>query len=201
MFVFLSCLILGGASAAPVVQNPSFEADRYTVYPGTAAANGKVITGWDYTGNAGVNPTWKDPQAQKGPDSPFYDNAAIPDGKQVALIQGPGSLSQIISGFEQGKRYVVTFRENARVQRQGTQWPRVRVTLGSEVVVSAHDVTPVATQKSFDAPFYRVESAPFIAPASGDFRLVIETIQESRTTTVLLDAVEIREVAPADAER
>ena len=93
----------------------------------------------------------------------------------------------------------MTFRENGRIQRQGTQWPRVQVALGGEVIVSAHDVAPIARKDAFDVPFYRVESAVFTAPNGGDFELVIETVQESRTTTILLDAVEIREVAEGDA--
>lgn len=194
MIACLSCLLAGVASAAPLLQNASFEADRYSVWPGTAAGNGKTITGWSYSGNAGVNPLWKNPQAQKGPDSPFHDNGAIPDGKQLAFIQGPGKLSQKVGGFEQGHRYVVGFRENARIQRQGDQWPQVRVTLGGQVIVSPHEVTPIARKDDFGTPFYRVESAPFIAPSSGEFELVIETVQESRTTTILLDAVAIREV-------
>lgn len=194
MLGVLSCLVAGIVCAAPVVQNGSFEADRYGKSPGLAVANGKRITGWEYVGNAGINPVWKDPQGQKGPDSPFYDNGALPDGRQLAIIQGPGRLSQKVSGFEAGKGYIVTLWENARVQRQGTQWPRVQVTLGGEVVVSAHEVRPIAAQNAFDVPFYRVESATFIAPRSGEFELVIETVQQSRTTTLLLDAVAIREV-------
>ncbi len=199
MITWLCCLAVTIASAAPVVQNGSFEADRYAVSPGTAAANGKTITGWTYAGNAGLNPVWRNPQAQKGPDAAFYDNGAIPDGKQIALIQGPGSLSQVVPGFEQGKRYVVTLRENGRVQHQGTQWPRLQVTLGGEVIVSAHDVPPVAKKDALDVPFCRVESAVFTAPTSGEFELVIETVQESRTTTVYIDAVGIREVPAGDA--
>lgn len=190
----LCCLIAGAVAAGPVVENGSFEADRYANSPGLAVGNGKRITGWEYAGNAGVNPVWKDPGAQKGPDSQFYDNGTTPDGKQVAFIQGPGKLSQAISGFEAGKRYMVTYRENGRFQHQGTQWPRVRVTLGDEVVVSAHDVAPVGVNNTYDVPFYRVESATFTAPRSGGFSLVFETVQESRTTTLLLDAVGIREL-------
>jgi hypothetical protein len=196
VFVFLCCLIVVGGSGAPVLENSSFEADRYTKYPGTAAANGGIITGWSYTGNAGVNPIWKDPQAQRAPESPFHDNGAIPQGKQLAFIQGPGSLRQMVKGFEEGKCYIVTLRENARVARQGTQWPRVQVKLGGEVIISPHEVTPIAEANAFDVPFYRVESAPFVAPRSGEFELSIETIQESHTTTLLIDAVEIREVTP-----
>jgi len=194
MPVWPCCLLAPIVGAAPVVQNPSFEADRFTVWPGTAAANGRAVTGWSFLGNAGVNPGWKDPQAQKGPESPFHDNGAVPDGKQLAFIQGPGRLSQVVSGFERGGRYRVFFRENARLQRQGTQWPRVQAILGGEVVVSAHDVTPIARQDAFDVPFYRVESAVFTAPHDGDFELILETVQESRTTTILLDAVGIAQI-------
>jgi hypothetical protein len=178
--------------------NPSFELDRYTVWPGTAGGNGRAIAGWSYTGNAGVNPVWKDPQARKGPESPFHDNGAVPEGRQLAFIQGPGKLSQMIGGFRQGAGYVIGYRENARIQRQGDQWPRVRVTLGGQVIVSEHEVTPIAKRDDFEAPFYRVESAVFTAPADGPFELTIETVQESRTTTVLLDAVIIREVGERD---
>lgn len=182
------------ALAAPVVQNPGFEADRYSVWPGTADVNGKSIEGWSYRGNAGINPLWKDPKGQKGPDAPFHDNGAVPEGKQIAFIQGPGSLSQVITGFERGKHYVVQFRENARIQRQGEQWPRVQVTLGGEVIVSPHEVRPVGQKGDFSTPFYRVESAAFVAPRHDAFELVIETVQTSRTTTLLVDAVEIWEI-------
>jgi len=192
--LWLSVAFAASLSAAPVVQNPSFEADRYSVWPGTAGTNGKTLTGWSYSGNAGVNPLWKDPQAQKGAEAPFHDNGAIPDGKQLAFIQGPGKLSQMVSGFEQGRRYIVEFRENARVQRQGNQWPQLRVTLGGQVIVSPHEVAPIAKPGDFAFPFYRVESAILTAPSAGPFELVIETVQEPRTTTILLDAVTIREV-------
>ena len=191
---WLIAALVANLTAAPMLQNPSFEADRYSVSPGTANGNGKTITGWSYSGNAGVNPLWKNPQTQKGPDSPFHDNGAIPDGKQLAFIQGPGKLSQEVGGFEQGHRYIVGFRENARIQHQGDQWPQVRVTLGGQVIVSPHEVTPIARKDDLTVPFYRVESAVFTAPTTGEFELAIETVQESRTTTILLDAVEIREV-------
>jgi len=70
----------------------------------------------------------------------------------------------------------------------------VKVTLGGQVIVSPHEVSPIARKDDFGTPFYRVESAVFTDPATGEFELVIETVQESRTTTILLDAVEIREV-------
>ncbi|MGQ9730248.1 MAG: hypothetical protein ACUVX8_03160 [Candidatus Zipacnadales bacterium] len=180
---------------APVVENASFEADRYSVWPGTANANGKRLTGWNYVGNVGVNPVWKDPQAQRGPDSPFHDNGQLLAGKQLAFIQGRGRLTQSVPGFEKGKHYRVTFRENARIQRQGDQWPQVQVKLGGVLIVSPHEVTPVVMKRNdFSVPFYRVESGVFTAPDNGAYELVIETVQESPTTTLLIDDIHISEL-------
>ncbi len=192
-----STLLTTTALAAPLLQNGSFEADRYAKWPGTAGGNGGKITGWEYAGNAGVNPIWKDPQAQRGPDSAFHDNGKVPHGKQLALIQGPGKLTQKVAGFEKGRRYMVTYRENARIQRRGTLWPQLRVTLGGQVIVSAHEVTPVGKRDDFSIPFYRVESGPFAAPDDGAYELVFETVQESPTTTILLDDIRITELPAA----
>ncbi|NSW58197.1 MAG: hypothetical protein HPY44_19490 [Armatimonadetes bacterium] len=180
--------------AAPQVVNGSFEADAYTKSPGLCAQHRNRITGWEASGNVGINPIWKDAEKRSGPASPFFDNGAIPHGRQIALIQGPGSITQRIAGFEKGHRYVVTFRENGRVQRQGDGWPVVRVRLGDRIIVSPHEVPPVARKDEYHVPFARVVSAVFTAPEDGELDLVIETIQELRTTTVFLDDVKIQEL-------
>ncbi len=194
LLTFAAILVVSTSLAAPVVENGSFEADRYTKWPGGARGNGGKITGWEYTGNAGVNPTWKNPQAQRGPDSAYHDNGKTPHGKQLALLQGPGKLSQKVAGFEKGRRYRVTYWENARLQRRGTLWPELRVTLGGQVIVSTHEVTPTGKRDDFSVPFYRVESGPFTAPDDGAYELLFETVQESATTTILLDDVRIIEL-------
>jgi hypothetical protein len=196
LLILTTSLLASTTLAAPAVDNGSFEADRYTKWAGGARNNGGKITGWEYAGNAGVNPIWRDPQAQRGPDSPFHDNGKVPHGRQLALIQGPGKLSQKVTGFEKGRRYMVTYRENARIQRQGTLWPQLRVMLGGQVVVSAHEVTPVGRRDDFSVPFCRVESGSFTAPDDGTYELVLETIQESPTTTILLDDIRIIELPP-----
>jgi len=63
------------------------------------------------------------------------------------------------------------------------------------VVVSPHEVTPVGKSGDFTVPFYRVESAVFVAPADGAFGLLFETVQQSGTTTLFLDDVRIVEAA------
>ncbi len=179
--------------AAPQVQNGSFEQDTYSVSPGYAGQNGGSIAGWTVGGSAGVNPVWRDPARKAPPESPFLDNGKVPDGRQAAFIQGPGSLRQRLPDVRGGCRYRVTYRENARVQRRGDEWPQVRVLLGGQVVVSAHEVTPVAPVEDSAAPFYRVESAWYTPAANGPLDLAIEAVQKSPTTTLLVDDVRLEE--------
>jgi hypothetical protein len=183
----------GLATAAPQVQNGSFEQDAYTASPGYARQNGGDIAGWSLTGSVGVNPVWRDPARTTVLDSAFLDNGKIPDGRQVAFIQGPGSLKQTVTGLRQGYRYRVTYRENARVQRRGDEWPQVRVLVGGQIVVSVHEVTPVAPAAATDVPFYRVESAWYTPPADSTVEVVFEAVQKSGTTTLLLDEVRLEE--------
>lgn len=95
------------------IPNPSFEADTFTAYPGYISGNAP-ITGWTGTPTArvGLNPAG---------GSPFADNGAIPDGKNVAFIQSnaddpgtPTTLSTTMTGLTVGKTYKVTLRANAR---------------------------------------------------------------------------------------
>lgn len=181
------------ARGEPVVQNASFEQDVFSVSPGYSRQNGGAIFGWQ--GGSGVNPVWEDPQNRKGPQAPFWDNGKLPHGRQLAFIQGPGKLAQLVSGFEAGKRYRVTYRENARVHKPSVeaQWPVLEVRLGGEVVVSAHEVTPVTRPKDFTAPFVRVVSGEFCPPRDGPLALVFETTQK-QGSTALLDDVRIEQV-------
>lgn len=91
-----------GAQSIP---NPSFEANTYTVFPGYSSGNGGAITGWSLSGGVGLNPA---------SGSPFADNGAIPNGSNVAFLQGTASLSTTISGLVVGQTYTVTFRSNRR---------------------------------------------------------------------------------------
>jgi hypothetical protein len=118
-------------SSAQVIQNPSFENDTFTVYPGYISVN-KPITGW--TGSpadrVGLNPSG---------GSPFADNGAIPDGKNVAFIQsytgGSSSLSTIISGLTNGQKYTVNFRFNARTNGT-TVNPVLKIYIDNQLITS-----------------------------------------------------------------
>ena len=175
----------------PLIENPSFEVDIFKTHPGVARVNGGKISGWQFTGQVGINPIWAGAPERKGPQRPFVDNGATPHGRQVALMQNLCTLSQTVSGLEAGKRYRVTFFENARHMRRSKVPPRLVVTLGGEVVVSEHDVRCVDAPNQFAMPYDFVESAPFTAPATGSAELVIKTTVDGGVT-VLIDQVTIQ---------
>jgi len=191
---FFTVMLALPLAAAPVVRNGSFEADGFGKYPGLARVNGGKITGWRFKGNVGVNPWWQNPAQQKGPVHSYSDNGRFPQGKQVALIQNVGELAQTIDGFEAGKRYVVTYFENARKLNYNPDAPpRLQVSLGGDVIVSLHPVAPVNDKGERTLPFDFVQSAVFTAPKSGAFDLVFKTTVGTRVT-IFVDRVEIKEV-------
>ena len=98
-------VLAGMRLGAQAIPNPSFESNTYTVFPGYSSGNGGVITGWSLSGGVGLNPA---------SGSPFADNGAIPNGANVAFLQGTSSLSTTISGLVVGQTYTVTFRSNRR---------------------------------------------------------------------------------------
>ncbi|MGC8744958.1 MAG: immunoglobulin domain-containing protein [Verrucomicrobiia bacterium] len=122
-------------SYGQVIQNPSFENDTFTVFPGYISVN-KAITGW--TGapadRVGLNPSG---------GSPFADNGVIPDGKNVAFIQsfsgGSSSLSTIITGLSAGQKYTINFRFNARSSGTTTN-PVLKVYIDNQLITSLSTV-------------------------------------------------------------
>lgn len=114
--VLLACG--AGPLAAQTIPNPGFETDTFTVWPGYSSLN-SPITGWNGNPAAsyGLNPSG---------GSPFADNGAVPQGSQVAFIQGQGTeIDTTISGLTPGSRYRLSFRVNAR----GAQRPVLRVSV------------------------------------------------------------------------
>ena len=193
----LATVVLSGFSAlccaadAPRIENPSFEVDVFKTYPGVARMNGGKINGWQFTGQVGVNPVWAGAPERTGPQRPFVDNGATPHGRQVALMQNLCTLSQAVTGLEPGRRYVVTYFENARHMRRSKVPPRLVVTLGGETIVTEHDVRCVDEPNQFTLPYDFVESAPFTAPANGSVQLVLRTTVDGGVT-VLIDQVTIQ---------
>lgn len=194
--VFAMAVVLGFSglccvAAEPRIENGSFEADVFKNYPGVVRMNGGKIRGWQFTGQVGINPVWAGAPERTGPQRPFVDNGATPHGRQVALMQNLCTLSQPITGLEPGKRYVVTYYENARHMRRIQGAPRLVVMFGDETVVSEHDVRCVDAPNQFTLPYDFVESAPFVAAKNGAVDLVFKTTVDGGVT-VLIDQVTIQ---------
>lgn len=106
-------------------------------------------------------------------------------------MQNLCTLSQKITGLEPGKRYVVTYHENARQMRRIQGAPRLVVMIGDETIVSEHDVRCVDAPNQFTLPYDFVESASFVPPKSGEADLVFKTTVDGGVT-VLIDQVTIQ---------
>jgi hypothetical protein len=123
-------VLLCRAALGQTIPNPSFEANAFTVSPGTINDN-TAITGWTATDPnlAGLNPA--------GGSSLYADNGFTPAGTNVAFIQSAGSLSTTISGLTAGQKYVVTFRANAQTTT-ATEYPNVKASISG---VDIWDIT------------------------------------------------------------
>ena len=145
--------------------------------------NPGAITGWTATGGAGVNGT------DIGAGTPFADNGTIPDSTRVAFIQGAGSLSQTLGGFNIGDIYWVQGFANARGPG-ATDNPVISVTLGADVLLPATLISPVGgvapyhfvnlpwTASSLSAAL-TITSAP---SAGGDAALLLDGISITKRT-------------------
>ncbi len=176
--LLLSVVLFRGPMAAQTIPNPSFELNSFTVFPGYASGNGGAINSWTFTGSGvGLNPA---------SGSPFADNGAIPNGSNVAFLQGTATLSTTISGLVVGQTYTVTFRAN----RRGTMFdpvPNWSLNGGSAVSFSASPAVGGANA-------YYTISGNFNATAT-TAALVIRN-QSTQDATLLIDAFTIA-VVPA----
>src|SRR5690242_2493006 len=94
------------SSFAQSITNPSFEANSFSVAPGTISANG-AIPGWN-TGDAtkaGLNPA--------GGVNTYANNGLVPNGANVAFLVPTNWLSTTLSGLTIGTKYNVRFRANS----------------------------------------------------------------------------------------
>jgi len=157
-----------------ILNNASFEADTFGVYPGYISSNSS-ITGWTSTNSSatGLNPA--------GGGSPFANNGTIPAGSQVAFIQNgggdTGSLSQTLTGLVIGETYRVSYRYNAR--SYGTN-PKIKVTMGG-TVLQENEFPPVG-----DANPYYLGAREFTATAT-EHDLVFENTRGVGDSTLVLD--------------
>jgi hypothetical protein len=124
----------------------------------------------------------------------FDDNGPVPDGRQVVVLQNRCTLAQTIDGFVAGKRYRVTYYENARRNSRSPEPPTLEVTLDGQTIVSLHPVRAVEEHDVRTLPYHFAESAVFVAPRDGAFDLVFKTMLDLGVS-VLLDKVVVEEVA------
>jgi hypothetical protein len=161
-------------SYGQVIQNPSFELDNFTVFPGYISGNGP-ITGWTGTpaDRVGINPSG---------GTPFADNGAIPDGTKVAFIQsyagGSSSLSTIITGLTAAQKYTVNFRFNARASGSTTN-PVLKIYIDNQLI------TGLSTVNVGGSNPYRYGAFDFTANAeTAELKLVNDF---NGDTTILVD--------------
>ncbi|MES2706025.1 MAG: immunoglobulin domain-containing protein [Verrucomicrobiota bacterium] len=174
--------------SAQTITNPGFETDHFGTAPGYVSGNPPGITGWTGSpaGNYGQNPA---------NGSPFADNGAIPEGENVAFIQGVlgdtlTELSTEITGLTSGTVYRLSFRVNVRSGGLAVATlPNLSVSVGGLELLAA-DAAPVG-----GASPYKYVYLDFTASSTTE-TLVLHNNQNQADTTILLDDFTIT-AAPA----
>jgi hypothetical protein len=188
-------LLVSVAQNAPIetrrltVANAGFEEWVPQISPGYVRENGP-IPGWQSSLGVGISPgngfQW------------FTDNGQIPEGARVVFMQEDAvldylaTLRQAVHGFEVGKSYQVSYRENARVCC-APSLPLLKVEMGGQEIVARHRVARVGGQNTYAA----IKSQVFEATAP-TMELVFEKSSDPATddTSVLIDDVHVTEVQP-----
>lgn len=158
------------------INNPSFEVDTFTVFPGYVSAN-FPITGWSNSvpTRSGINPA---------SGSPFADNGVIPDGNQVGFLQSTSSMSTVMVGFNSNQTYTVSFRVNAR----NGQKPNLHVAIDDQPVVdmllSSVGGTNAYKYASFDFTATNwTHTLSLTNDAAGDHTVVIDDFRVNVSTS------------------
>ncbi len=175
---------------AQTIPNPSFEADHYFSGVGYASQNGGVITGWTMSDptHVGLN--------VGGTNNPglLVDNGAIPNGTNVAFIQGNSDsmstmLSTVISGLTPGVQYQVTFRANRRTQYAAPQ---------AAISLNGGGFMPVVCAPAVGgANPYHLNTVAFVA-TSNTAPLVLQNsvVASTNDATLLVDNFSISTLGP-----
>src|SRR5436190_10942633 len=120
--------------SAQTITNPSFEANAFTVSPGSVASNGP-ITGWTVSDPARAG-------LASGGLNTFLDNGTLPQGSNALYLQTTNVASTVISGLTPATEYTVKFRVNSP---SGGAAPTLRVAIDSNPsIFDAGSVSPVA---------------------------------------------------------
>lgn len=163
-----SCPNQGGGSLS--IANNNFE----TPYVGSGNYNAFQINpsgaSWSFAGGAGIS----------GNGSGYTSgNPSAPDGAQVAFLQGTGSFSQSISGFQASTSYTVTFQAAQRGNwNQGGQDLQVQL-----------DGSVLGTFKPNGSSYQTLSTAAFTT-TSGSHTLTFQGLDTATgDNTAFIDAV------------
>jgi hypothetical protein len=165
---------------SPIVMNGSFEAETFYGY-GYGYALGETITGWSYSGNAGISPSSTGNIA-------LSNSFAIPEGNHVFFLQtsSTGSLSQSVP-LSAGTEYTLSYYESVRSH---SDTPNLTVKVGTQTL----DSHPV----SKDETAYVHRTATFTVPSNGNYTLTfsITALDDYGIgdATILLDNIQISSV-------
>jgi parallel beta-helix repeat protein/predicted outer membrane repeat protein len=170
--LFMLMTLVGHAQTIP---NPSFEQNTFTIFPGYAADNGGVISGWTISnpGRVGLNPAG---------GNPFSDTGTPPTGVNIAFIQATSnqtnSLSATINDLIPGLQYRVSFRANHRALYE-TGYPEWSLNGGAFVPFTAFPAVGGSNP-------YHTNSATFVA-TNTTAALVVRNGIGIGDSTVLVD--------------
>ena len=171
-FLLGSIFLTASPLSAVVVTNPGFELNN----PGGLGYG--AITDWTNPGNSGVN----------NASQPFLEQAAH-GGTQVAFIQGSGTISQTLTGFDPTKTYSVTYFVSERGQAPNPS-TSTSVSLDGGVTSFSYSGNIVKT----DA-FRRVVSGP-LAVSGVSSTIQLNAIGVSGDNTLLIDSVTVGRAVP-----
>lgn len=163
-------------TGALTLNNPSFEADAVTAFPGYRSE----ITGWEKVGPSGFGTNTD--------AGPFHDNGAIPDGTKVLFLQEASGVRQVVPGFTAGTTYTLQLRANAR---QVTTTPLLRISVGDVEILPPTPIPAVGGTN----PYHVIRKA-FVSSVSGGSTVTVESIKGAVDNTLLIDNIEIFPAPP-----
>lgn len=187
------------ASAQTTITNGSFELNSFVNFPGYVNANGNgTIAGWTSNNtNSGLNPYTSGQNNDNTGPNPFANNGKVPDGDQVAFLQGGGTtLTQTLNNLVIGSQYQISFYDNSRTNQPGTNYgiPTLSLSVGGAILYS-QAITPVDTYQSFSRSYNFVTESFTAAGASED--LVFANTTASGDATAMIDNVSISNASAA----
>lgn len=170
-FLAGSILLTASPLSAVVVTNPGFEDN-------SLGGNGYgAISGWTNPGNSGVNTI----------SQPFLEQPAH-SGSQVAFIQGAGTISQSLTGFDPTKTYSVTYFVSERGQTGAST--STSVSLDGGVTSFSYPGSIVKTDN-----FRRVVSGP-LAVSGVSSTIQLNAADGAGDDTLLIDSVTVGRAVP-----